>query len=642
MSQPTQPSCLTAGTPAFLLAMRPESRARRSILFLVAALVIAVFLLTNLHYFWFPLHGGVDQNGYLVGGKMIAQTGSMALCPRNPATLANDPWQFVGRMWVGFDLGTPHERYFPKYPVGLPLAYAILLKLGGPIAGVPLAHLLSPVTMTLSLLGTYLLARLLLGSWPALAVMVLVALSPITLNLATNPNSHALSLFLVSWGMYFAVRWWLRGGALNALLAGLLVGATVSVRYSEGLLLLPLTLLVFFRIADARFREPRRWFQGLLLLVAWAIPVAALLWHNRLAMGAWTGYGPTNESTGFAWGYFLENWDTMLRQMYQMGFTLIFPLALGGLAAGLAWNWRVALFLGSWILPCLLLYTAYYWAPENVAYTRFFLTIFPALGISAFGLLLWPATHLAHADEHLRHRLKLGGVLALIALTLIALPLGVANISQQLTIERIGRGNLEYRAARVLGNLPPGSVLFSDDQNLLHHIQLVADYTLYSPEYFSRSFLDRLATRDPSEPQDLDPGRAKYLLKTAGDMTQIQLDAVRDNLCEQALRAGKRVFVFAQSTGPRPPTFRPSSVKSLDLRVLTTGTDPVCLPRNNPLARWGIAQPGRDRKSTTQPAARWSLYEVILRPAPATRPLATTRPTSRPRTVSPTTLPTHR
>ena len=206
---------------------------------------------------------------------------------------------------------------------------------------------------------------MLLGSIPALAITVLVATSPVALSLVNNPNSHAVTLLLVIWGMYLAVRWWLMGGIGTALLSGLLVGSAVSIRYTEGMLLLPLAFVVLFRLTQTRW-SIQTWREGLLLLAGWAIPVIALFWHNRVAMGTWTGYDPTNESTGFGWRYFVENWDTMLRLMYQTGMTLIFPMAVGGLAAGFVWNWRVATFLASWIVPCVLLYSAYYWAPEGL------------------------------------------------------------------------------------------------------------------------------------------------------------------------------------------------------------------------------------------------------------------------------------
>ncbi len=613
--------------PGVIDALAQESRLRRIATLALTGAMAVVFFYVILGY-WVPVHQGVDQNGYLVGGKFIAEYGSMAYQPRRLGSGEIDPFQFVGRMWVGFDLGTPNERYLPKYPVGLPLIYAGAMKIGGPERGVVLAYLVSPIAMALSLIGVHLLARLLLGSVPAFGVALLVATSPVALSCTNNPNSHATSLVLVIWGMYLLVRWWLHGGMWAAILSGLLIGSAVSIRYTEGMLILPIALVAMFRLRQVGWRDGRAWGQSVALGLAWAAPVVALAWHNRVAMGAWTGYDPTNESTGFAWKYFVQNWDTMLRLMYQTGMTLVFPLAVAGLAAGFVWNWRVATFLASWVVPCLLLYTAYYWAPEGltIGYTRFFLTIFPALGICAFGLLLWPASHLPAADEVIRRRLKYGGAAGLVMIAATSIPLGIANIHQSMVADYTSRLNLRYRSSTVLSQVPAGSVLFSDDVSLLHHIQMASDYVLYSPEVFMRAMLDRMGERNPDEPNGLDPGRAQYLMHVVGDKKQADLDGMRDGIILGAISAGRRVFVFTQGNQPnwamgparprggagiRPPGWRGFSSQKLSLVPLISGTDPEAMPRNNPLARWGLAQPGRDRNPTTMPKAQWQIYEVV-------------------------------
>src|SRR5690606_32287856 len=104
----------------------------------VAFVFGGLFLHATLHY-WAPAHQGVDQNGYLVGGKQFARTGSMGLTPE-------DPYGFVGRMWIG----TPTQTYYPKYPLGLPFLYAVMLWIGGAAHGVAMAHLVSPITMALA------------------------------------------------------------------------------------------------------------------------------------------------------------------------------------------------------------------------------------------------------------------------------------------------------------------------------------------------------------------------------------------------------------------------------------------------------------------------------------------------------------
>ena len=588
----------------------------------------------------------MDQNGYLVGAKQIAQTGSLALRPRRPGGGEIDPLQFIGQMWVGFDLGTDAERYYPKYPAGLPLIYAAALKVGGVSHGVPLVYLVSPIAMTLSLIGVHLLARLFLGSIPAVSITLLVAASPVSLSLVNNPNSHAVTLLLVTWGMYLLVRWWLGGALVWALFSGLLLGAAVSIRYSEGLLVLPMALVALFRLERQHWRHRPTLMGTVALFAGWSIPVGLLFTHNLIAMGTLTGYGPTNESTGFGMQYFVQNWDTMLRLMYQTGMTLVFPMAIGGLAAGFVWNWRVASLLAVWVVPCVLLYTAYYWAPENlnIGYTRFFLTIFPAMGICAFGLLLWPVSHLSSADDATKRRLNAGAVCALTIITAISVPLGIANILQSLKADHATRQNLEARTKAILREVPPHSVLICEDAQLAHHLQFVADYYLYTPGFFARPLLDQLVKRDPTEPTGLDPSRVGYLASLLQDYDQAGLDKLRDDVIAEALEGGHRVFAFSQLP-PEPPlagrdgpppspaggrpaqaaapdrpvpppwTRRPTGWRSFDLRrfdltTVVTGTDPATRPWPE---RAGVILPVRPRNVRPVANAKWIVQEISFR-----------------------------
>src|SRR6478735_2844317 len=113
---------------------------------LVSLLVIGFLLSSGV--FLVPAYSGVDQNGYLVGGRMIAENLSMRQQPIRPGSNGQfDPHQFVGRMWVGADLGTPNERYYPKYPLGFPLLVAIALWIGGDAHGVLFAYWINPIAM---------------------------------------------------------------------------------------------------------------------------------------------------------------------------------------------------------------------------------------------------------------------------------------------------------------------------------------------------------------------------------------------------------------------------------------------------------------------------------------------------------------
>ncbi len=336
---------------------------------------------------------------------MLAERGSMRIDGTNPDTGKVDPFLFVGRMWVGADLGTDAQRFYPKYPIGFPALVALMLKIGGPAFGAWLAYLINPISMMLAIVAVFFLVRRVAGSFAAFLASAVLALSPVTMALTTNPNSHASTLCFVSWGMFLLVRWWQDSGqlhadkrplqsALTATLAGFLLGTAATVRYTEGLLVVPLLTVALFNL---RPRSLRSWLESALLFAGWAIPVLILACYNVKAMGTLTGYDPTNESSGFRLEFFSVNWYTMLHQLHDTGLAFILPISLTGLLFMFFWNWRFATFMSAWILPSVTIYTFYYWAPDTstVGYLRFFLTVLPALTLCAF----WLVPRLAHLPD---------------------------------------------------------------------------------------------------------------------------------------------------------------------------------------------------------------------------------------------------
>ena len=455
---------------------------------LVAALFYMAFL------YRVPSHPGVDQNGYLFGGKQFADTLTMKFQPTRitraaAGEAAFDPHQFVGRMWVGADAGTPAERFYPKYPLGLPFLYAVSLWIGGRVHGVDIAYWISPVAMALAVLGTYLLARRFMGPFFSLMAMIVFATSPTTETYVNNPNSHAATVCCVVWGMFLLIRWWQRGGTLTGFAGGFLLGYAATIRYTEGTLIFPLLWVVLMtrpwrrgvgkaprvkpasvetarvmgmlagdrngsttaRAAAAEENNPslglndpsvdlndpsvaltgrslgRRLFtrfrpliDSAAVVIGWAIPVTLLLVYNLLAMGTLTGYDATNESTGFSWTFFVDNWSTMLGQLNENGLFFVMPLAIAGLVGMFWWDWRGGVLMALWTVPCVLIYTFYYWAPDAINYLRFVLTILPALAIAAFWVLAYVRQLLPIG------RPRMPAYLLLLTITFAGIGIGVA------------------------------------------------------------------------------------------------------------------------------------------------------------------------------------------------------------------------
>ncbi len=388
----------SAPTSGILLPEAQEPLWKRRSYGLLAVAFLAIFFAYH-HSFWAPAHPGVDQNGYLVGGKQLARTGTTELNLKN-AKGEVDPFKFIGLMWVGTDYNTPRERYYPKYPVGLPLLVAAALKLGGAKHGLVLTYYISPISMTLAIGAVFLIVRRVAGSFMGLLGMIALAFSPGILGFVNNPNSHAATLFCVTGGMYLLIRWWQENekvgereelrrpllSAVTACMAGLLLGYAGTIRYTELTLLLPLAAAACLNL---RPKSGRSWIESFLLLAWWALPVIFLFIFNLKTLGSWTGYDPTHESDkSFQWEYFHQNWEPMIRQIAGMGLFLIAPLGLAGLVGMFFVRWKMALVLTLWLLPNLTIYSFYYWAPDqdDLGYIRFFLTGFPVFVISTFWL----------------------------------------------------------------------------------------------------------------------------------------------------------------------------------------------------------------------------------------------------------------
>src|SRR5947209_1883222 len=405
----------------------------------IAAAAIAVFVVAT-HPFWVPAHPGDDQNAYLVSGKLLA-----AHFP--PGLAVDDPYGFVGKMWVA----APDGRYYSKYPLGLPALVALGIEVCGPARGARMAYWISPAAMALALAGLFLLIRQVAGSFAALLGVIALAASPAVLLLANSPNSHAVTLCAATWGMLALLAWWQRPTFPRAALAGLLLGAAATCRYTEGLLLLPLALVALFNL-DRRSR--RSLAQTGVLLASWLLRPALQLAYNLKVMHHLTAYDATHESTAFGWDHFARNGWTTVRQLSMMGLWALLPLAVLGLILLCARSWRLAAVMLAWLLPGTLLYTAYYYgAIENDGdgYVRFFLSVFPPLVLGA----VWYLTRRDPETETGPRRLL--RPLAALVVVLGSAAYCVHATLPMLRTDHRARVALERTARQVLAAAPAGS-----------------------------------------------------------------------------------------------------------------------------------------------------------------------------------------
>lgn len=531
-----------------------ESRVAR-VVGLLVAIGVAVGFFWLLHLYWAPARPGVDQNAYLVGARMLIDHWTTRYTPP-------DPFTYVSLMWVR----TPAGNYYPKYPIGLPLLYAIGLKLGGAFGGPggaeKWAYLVSPVAMSLGLLATFLLTRLVAGSLAGLVAMLLLAASPLTIAATNSTMSHAADLCFAAWGVYLLARWWQTDTAWRGLLAGILLGFAVTIRYSEGLMVIPAAVAM---LCAVRWRHPSTIRRTLVVPIGWLIPVAVLLLHNFCTMHGLTGYDSTHESTAFTWPEFHKKWEFTIQQFYDFGMLFSLPLGMLGLAMLYRVSWRFALLMTSWLLPGALLYSAYYWGDglAGTWYLRFFLSLFPPLALGAAWLVRAAARGGNEAGVTMRG--AMGWQVGLsVFLVGAAAAIGWRVALPSLELDHDNDSNLAMTVGHVLDYVPAHgaatgkrAVLFVDGPlsrfQILDPLQFFTDADLYTMDTFSSMMImkwRRMGVPPPDAstgPDPIQPARREYFQKVTGSMTGADFLREQRRITTDALDAGRPVFLLVHA-----------------------------------------------------------------------------------------------
>jgi len=543
--------------------------------------------------FWAPAHPGVDQNGYLVGGKQFAKTYSTEFTPANP-------YEYVGNMWVM--VGDKDGTYYPKYPLGLPVLYAIMLWIGGAAHGHVWAFYISPVSMIAAVVGMYFLARTVAGSFAAMMAAILLATSQTTLVLANNPNSHSSCLAFVVWGMFFLLRWWQTNSIWRGLLGGFLLGYACTIRYTEGLLILPIGLAM---ICSLRWTVLRSYLRALMPAVGWIIPVGSLLVFNKIHMGSWTGYDTTNESVGFTWQKFTETWEQVVRTFNDQGMFFTLPLGIAGLAMVFRRSWQYGLLLLLWVIPGIALYTSYYWSPDRgVSYARFFVTFFPGILV---GVAVCIRYGIIGSDDFGKPRRSVAmpiaaGVVVLAgsAIGLYRATLGMED-GQRLPMSSLAGMHRQYTSLAVSGdimahNIPAKSIVIADGprmaEGMMNYGQFMGDWEMYATNAFTPSVMRAFLAKkevDPNDPNPLQPRRREYLYEIYNKKSEADLLEDQQHIVLTGLENGRHVFLVGTkaSVATFQQKFFPSDVYETKL-----------------VARWNDQiEPIRHIDDTDKPAA---------------------------------------
>lgn len=439
-----------------------------------------------------PITGGVDQNGYHVCARMFNLDGVFY---QKPA----DDLQYIGHMWVVNERG----EYYPKYPVFYPALAAGMNRLLGSGGGF-YATLWGAV---FAVAGMYALARFWLGRSYALLAAGVMAFSPVFSTLAITKNSHTPSVAFLVWGLaafFFAASRpsWRR--IFFAFLGGALIGFTVGIRYTDFLMILvPVSYAVF--IANRRWR----WRLLVAVLAGAAIPYGILGLFNWHAFGApWrTGYSLTDESSAFEPGFILENLRIYLPEFFGI---VIGPVGAFALLVH-RFRLRRGVFWCVWLLPTLLLYLCYYWAPdgEGTGAMRFLMPLFPATILLA---LLALRRILGRSPRPV----------AVFALALLVLVQGLWGFSRILRMAEPKAGN-DYQYAFLLealrSRLPDGALVIAGT-NYLNEMDFEKRWQLYPSYILNTGAIRRTIERSlGAQAAGLQKVRAEALQKELGELS---------------------------------------------------------------------------------------------------------------------------
>ena len=543
--------------------------------FTVAAVLLAAAHFVFLMWFFEPATSARDANAYFVQARQLATTG-------RPYVDVESSTQFVDYHWMP----AGENRYYSKYPPGLPAVLAAAFKAGGPGA----MMLVNPLMTSLTLLALFFLCRRWIGPWWGLAATALLALNPLANKHALYYDSHAACTFFLMWALLLIVNWSKTRRTLPLLAAGLLAGMIPAVRYSE-VLFLP----AFAMFALVMSRGRRDAFRNIALFAAGAaIPILCLCIHNHAAYGAFWKTGYAAEAGAFSWEYFRQSFPSYPQRMMAEGGAYVFVLGIFGIAALCARReyWKQGALLAGLIVPVTLMYMMFFTAPY--APIRYLLPTVPLYIVSAVWLL-----------RLLAREYRSAAVASAIVILLVTAYWGLpASLTELKSLER-RHGGLVLATRMVLQHVPRGSVLVADE-GICQQLDNYGRWRLAEEAIVMRRGRPPRALPGIHE-SNLVPARRREQEKRYGGMPLPRLMAAfrRDVFAW----AGRRREVFWVTTPDRIETFTGDDPKSYGLSPFRELRIP--LPTRRPHAHVPGRTPGEDadpRYHSTRPGTLLVLY----------------------------------
>lgn len=476
-----------------------------------------------------PADPGYGENAFLLAAQRFIDSFSIAYSPP-------DEYHFVDGQWVEVRDGV----FYPKYPIGMTLLHVPALWIGRtfmPTHSNLMVFWISPIFMVGFLIGCYLLFRMFFEPFYAILGLALLAINPLVVFFTNLAYNHAASMFFAVWGMYILLLWWKRGGLLYAHLAGLCLGYLVTIRYDDGLFVIPILVVVVLKVFSS---EKTPVSEYLMILLTWAVSVLLLFAYNWASMGSLTAYDYTNESTGFSFAHLPYKSYITLHAFNVTGLPLIFPLSLLGAWLMVVTDWRIGTLLLSWILPNVILHVCYYYVPGGkqlfiglsaISHLRFFISILPALIFAC----LWCLNNLRFPN-FTHARVVVYGTFVIFAVTTtlsIAIPL--------LQRQHLERTRIQHLSQDIVRQIPEGSVIMGEEW-LLSHLQITGDFRLYNINTFSKEYAKKMGWIHPEGAHPRQVKRRLWLYEFLTNNSESEIIQKASQIMVKAIKEGHRVF----------------------------------------------------------------------------------------------------
>ena len=402
---------------------------------------IAAYTLIVIHFlfmfgFFHPAISSMDSSGYFKQAQLIAEEGTTKLKKESPL-------QYKAAHWLVLN----ESEFISHYPPGFPFILAIFHKIGGAYLA-----LLSIVLMcSLSLLGVYLITQKITNlAWALLAVLLL-GINPVFNNYALNQDSHMATTFLLVWGSYFILQWYLTKKNIYAFVGAFFLAGIVGTRYAEVIFIIPFAVAVFVAFITKKIK----WITLITFAAGAALPILAMAIYHKVVFDSIiaTPYSITGESSSFSLEYFKNNWWLYIKSLLVEGLGIVLITGIAGLFAMFKQNRNIFYISLGLILPITILYMAYYFAPRmSMAILRFLVPIFPVFVISSVYLFKWGY-----------EKWQRPAIAIILTIVIANAAWAIPGNNESLTRQRNSNGILTVISDSICQYIPEGSIIIASD-----------------------------------------------------------------------------------------------------------------------------------------------------------------------------------